>query len=433
MKVGYVGLGAMGNALASRLVVDHELWVWDLNVVAMQTLVERGATAAASLADMGSHCKVVVLCLPKSANVRDALFGEGGLAQSLSPGALVIDQTSGLPEDTTAFAAELEKRGINFIDAPVAGGVPAAQAGQITIMASGSDAAFEQAYPVLASISPKVFRCSAKVGDGQTLKAINNMANAACRMTTLEVLAVGRALGLTAAAMTDSLNNGEGRSFITARLLPAVVEGRSSTDFSLGLMVKDLNQAARLGVTNRFPMPISDTARGMIHLAFNLLGGQSRLDDIVPFMESLTAMKFVSAGKEDAGHASRPLPAEDAMRLIKEAVVACNRFIILENAALAVTAGLTVERFAPVLESGSASSAEAERLFAGMLGRGGDVERTVGTMLDSLTKLTNFGSDLGIPMLMTNQVRAQCLASAVDLGLDGSLFELTRRYLRSPV
>ncbi|WP_321793263.1 NAD(P)-binding domain-containing protein [Burkholderia pyrrocinia] len=424
MKIGYVGLGAMGRALAGNLAGSHDLLVWDLNPTAIQTLVEQGARAAISLADIGANCDVVVLCLPKSDNVRDALFGSGGLAETLKPGTVVIDQTSGLPDDTRSFVAALSERGIGLVDAPVAGGVPAALAGQITIMASGSDTAFERAYPVLASISPKVFRCGQRVGDAQALKAINNMANAACRMMTLEVVAVGRKLGLTAVAMTEALNAGEARSFITERMLPAVVEGRSSTNFALGLMVKDLNQAALLGSTNALPMPISDVARGMVNAALNLLGEQSRLDDVVPFMESLTGAKFVG----DAESNDRPLgdhvTEADALRLVTDSVAACNRFIMLENAALAVRVGLDVADFAPVINSGSASSAEAENLFDGLLGRSRDIDRKVGQMLDCLTRLTQLGSGIGVPMLMTNQIRAQCLQSVADVGANALLTAL---------
>ncbi|WP_311767845.1 NAD(P)-dependent oxidoreductase [Burkholderia sp. Bp9143] len=424
MKIGYVGLGAMGRALAGNLAGGHDLLVWDLNPTAIQTLVEQGARAAISLADVGANCDVVVLCLPKSDNVRDALFGSGGLAETLKPGTVVIDQTSGLPDDTRSFVLALSEKGVGLVDAPVAGGVPAALAGQITIMASGSDAAFEQAYPVLVSISPKVFRCGQRVGDAQALKAINNMANAACRMMTLEVVAVGRKLGLTAAAMTEALNAGEARSFITERMLPAVVEGRSSTNFALGLMVKDLNQAALLGSRNALPMPISDVARGMINAALNLLGEQARLDDVVPFMESLTGTKFVG----DAERNVRPLGDHaveaDAMRLVTASIAACNRFIMLENAALAVKVGLDVSDFAPVINSGSASSAEAESLFDGLLGRGQDIDRTVGKMLDCLTRLTQLGSGIGVPMLMTNQIRAQCLQSVADVGANARLTAL---------
>lgn len=424
MKVGYVGLGAMGRALAGHLIENQDLLVWDLNPQAVADFVARGAKVAISLADMGAQCGIVILCLPKSANVEQALFGEEGLAGTMAPGSIVVDQTSGVPDQSRAFARRLADRGVTMIDAPVAGGVPSAIAGQITIMASGPADAFATARPVLASISPKVHHCSTQVGDGQAAKAINNMINAAYRMTTLEILAVGRRLGLSAAAITDALNAGEGRSFISYRLLPAVAEGRSSTDFALTLMVKDLNQAADLGAAAATPMPISDTARGLMNAALNLLGQDSRLDDVVPFLERLTCTQFTGEPAADA--AAPALDEQSALRLITNAAAACNRAIVMENTALAIRAGMDIAGFAPVINSGSASSAQAEGLFALLQGDDAALAGTVSQMLDSVTALTRVADACFVPMLMTNQVRAQYLSWMLRAGPDCSMQDVMR-------
>ena len=420
MKIGYVGLGAMGRALASHLVGRHDLLVWDLNPQALQAFVKRGAQAAESLADLGARCDVVLLCLPKSAHVQEALFGNSGLAETLAPGAVVVDQTSGIPGDSRAFAEKLAARNIILIDAPVAGGVPSAIAGQITIMASGQQAAFERVLPVLTTISPKVYRCSDHVGDGQTVKAINNMINAAYRMVTLEILAVGRKLGLSAAAMTDALNAGEGKSFISYRLLPAVVERRSSTDFALALMVKDLNQAADIGAATATPMPISDVARGMMNLSLNILGPDARLDDIVSFMERLTGTDFAGDVPPDRFKMN---PAQ-AMQLVIATASTCNRAIAVENTALAFRAGLELTGFEPVISAGSASSAQAELLFAALVAEGtsfvGSVEQDVG----NLTDFARIAADFGVPALMVNQVRAQYLSFTAHVGSDRPVQEM---------
>ena len=107
MIVGYVGLGAMGGALAGRLVNAFDLRVLDRNPAAVAAFEAIGARGAASGADMARNCDVVVLCLPRTADVREAIFGPGGLAEGLSPGKLVIDQTSGVPDQTSELAAEL--------------------------------------------------------------------------------------------------------------------------------------------------------------------------------------------------------------------------------------------------------------------------------------------------------------------------------------
>lgn len=426
--IGYIGLGAMGSALATHLARKDGLLVWDLNADALQTLIAAGAQAATSARDLGERCEIIFLCLPKSENVCEVLFGEDGLARSIRPGSIVVDQTSGSPAETAEFSEQLGALGIDLIDAPVAGGVPLAIAGQITIMASGPRESYDRVLPAFQSITPKVFHCGSKVGSAQALKAINNIANASCRIMTLEILALSRGLGLTAREVTDALNKCDARSFVTQRLLPAVVENRSSTDFSLGLMVKDLNQAIQIGVGAVAPMPIADTARGVIHYAYNLLGQASRLDDIVGFMERATAISFTAQCIWDT--VEGPLPPNRAISQIVETVALGNRFIMLENFSLAQRAGLRLEEFAPVLLSGSAYSRQGELLLASLRGGSSEPEQTIGEMLSFLTVSTNLGARFGIPMLMVNQIRARCLDKLQTLGADATFAQLCSHQMR---
>src|SRR5437899_560228 len=104
MKVGYIGLGAMGNALARRLLTAHSVTVWDINRAAVAAFQELGASAASSAAHMARECEVVVLCLPRSSDVRQVIFGPGGLAEGVVSGQIVIDQTSGTPAETAHIA-----------------------------------------------------------------------------------------------------------------------------------------------------------------------------------------------------------------------------------------------------------------------------------------------------------------------------------------
>jgi hypothetical protein len=174
-----------------------------------------------------------------------------------------------------------------MIDAPVAGGVPAALAGSITVMVSGPDAYVETASPVLAAISPKVFRCSDRVGDGQAAKLVNNSINSGYRMATLELVAMGSKLGLPLAVMTDALNMGWGSNFTALRLLTSLVRGQPSTNFAMSLMLKDLDQCIALGMEAGAPMPVTTIARGLMQIALNMQGATAGLDEVVPAVEAM--------------------------------------------------------------------------------------------------------------------------------------------------
>lgn len=419
MTIGYVGLGAMGRSLASHLPGKFETIVWDLNLAAVQDFVTNGGKAANSMAELGQQCELVIFCLPKSANVEQALFGENGLELHLRPGSVVVDQTSGDSVKTKAFAERLAKRQISLVDAPVAGGVPSAVAGNITIMASGDQAAYERALPVLRAMTANVFYCSDNVGDAQIVKAINNIVNSANRGATLEVLAAARRLGLDTAKVTDALNAGAGESFITRRLLPAIVEQRSSTDFALALMVKDLNQAAQIAITHATPIPISEASRALFNTGLSILGEQSRLDDLVPFMEKVMQTPF--SGDSAADPSCEQISEDEALQLISSVMAACNRLAIIENAALAIAAGLDISRVAPIIMSGSAASHEAGVLFEVLAGTVTGDGKTLGAMIDDLTRVAQIGSQCAIPMLLINQVRSQCLRLAETLGRDSSI------------
>lgn len=404
MKVGYVGLGAMGRALATHLIAAADLHVFDRSASAIATLQELGATPAASLTDLAAGCAVVFLCLPRSADVEQVLFGSGGLAEALSPGTIVIDQTSGIPIQTRRFSDALAARNISLIDAPVAGGVPAAIVGGITIMASGPRDAYQTAHPLLEAITRKVHCCSERVGDAQALKSVNNIINAAYRISILEIAAVGRFLGLSIDQMAEALDAGPGRNFMTAKLLPAIAEGRSSTDFSLALMVKDLDQASALSMEVGASTPASEIARGLIRVALNQLGADARLDDIVPFMEQLTGQAFMGTAPPMADQDAR-----SALAHIEAVLTVSNRMIVQENILAAARMGLDLVAIEPIIASGSAYSAAATTAFA--IARGEAPNRGIDPAeCAHLSELAVIAARGGIPLLMLNTIRSRHLS-----------------------
>lgn len=294
MNVGYIGLGAMGGALANHLVRKHSLTVLDLNRDAVARFVELGAHAAANGAELARRSEVVVLCLPRSADVQQALFGPNGVAEGLARGCVVIDQTSGQPEETRAFAKQLADRGVAMIDAPVSGAMATAIAGTVSIIASGPRATYDRVRPLLTDISPNVFHVGETVGNGQTMKAVNNMLNGSCRLASLELAAMGRKYGLSMEAMIAALNATTATNFTTRGMFPAIAEGRQSTKFRLVLQLKDAYQAVGMGADKGVTMPLSTLASGMLQLGVNFLGQDAQLEQIIGFVEQMGATRYVA-------------------------------------------------------------------------------------------------------------------------------------------
>jgi 3-hydroxyisobutyrate dehydrogenase len=415
MKVGYLGLGAMGGMLARRLVGSHDLTVWDLNRKAVDDLAALGAATATSAADLARRCDAILLCLPRTAAVRDAIFGPAGLAEGLSPGKIVVDQPSGVPGETNEIAGKLAARGVGMIDAPVAGGVAAAAAGTVTVIASGGEKDWHTARPVLEGISTKVFRCGARVGDGQALKLVNNAIGAGYRMATLECAAVGRKLGLSLRAVTDALNRGAGANFTSRNMLPAIVEGRPATNFALSLMIKDLNEAIALGTGHGAPMPVTAMARGMMQICLNTCGKDARLDDVVRGVEIMADVALADRGEPDHGPAAGPDRAE-IERAIDGAVEVCNELALYECVAVGIKYGLGVEALATILNAGSASSAASERILPALAEGVRPSGIPLGAAIETLRRATALGAACGVPMLIANAARASVEAAGNEFG-----------------
>ena len=420
VRIGYLGLGAMGGALSAHLAKGHDLTVIDRNPAAVAALVAKGAKAANSAAELARDCDIILLCLPRTSDVRDAIFAPGGLAEGLSPGKLVIDQTSGNPGQTAKIAAELAKQGVQMMDAPVSGGIPAAQAGKVTIIVSGPDAAWVRAEPVLSAMTDKVFRCSARVGDGQALKLVNNAIGAGYRMATLELVALGRAAGLGLGAMVTALNKGPAANFTSRNMLVGLVEGRSTTNFALALMVKDLNEALALGVATGSAMPMTAGARSLMQMGLHLLGAEAKLDDVIPLTERLAGVSLTG----DQTTASKSLLAQ-----IELAAVVCNLIAVSECLAMGRRFGLSGAEMARILAVGSAWSAVSDDILPAMAK--GDRPALRWTLQDAekaLSALSLKAANLAVPLLMPQMALAYVQDARSWLGGKANLGQITFGY-----
>lgn len=291
MQAGFIGLGAMGGALARRILESGQLSVFDLNAGLCAEFAGLGADVAESAAAMARDCDVILLCLPRSSNVRAAIFGAGGLAEGLSPGKIVIDQTSGDPSETRRMAAELAELGVEMLDAPVSGGPRGAKAGTIAVMVGGAEETYRRAVPVFDRISPNHTFCG-PVGSGQVLKLINNTISTCNRFALLEGVAVGVKNGIDMETMVEVLNAGGARSKSSETMLPALARGLPNAQFALSLMLKDLNLATQLAMDSGAPLQFGQLARGMLQTASNAMGPEANIDDIAKLVADQAGIAF---------------------------------------------------------------------------------------------------------------------------------------------
>ncbi len=268
MDIGYVGLGSMGGAIAKRMLLRQKIRVYDLSPERTAEMAKLGGQPAQSLAVLAEQSDAVCLCLPTSEHVREAIFGENGLAKGLKPGSIVADMTTGDPLQTKAMAAELAKRGIEMIDAPVSGGPAGAAAGTLAIMVGAPESVWAKMKPVFELVSPNVFRMG-EVGAGQTMKLVNNLMLAAGRAIAFEAMTLAVKNGLDPKLTTEVLNKSSGRNGTTERSLADTVDGKFPASFALSLMTKDVRLANQLGRDTGVPMILGRVVEELHNVALN--------------------------------------------------------------------------------------------------------------------------------------------------------------------
>ncbi|MEX2451783.1 MAG: NAD(P)-dependent oxidoreductase [Rhodospirillales bacterium] len=244
-KVGFIGIGRMGYPMAGHLAkAGFELIVADTSRELVDRFVtEHGASAPKTLAELAQAADVVITMLPTSKIVRSVILGDGKgncVAAGLEKGKIVIDSSTSDPVDTRALGAELAKRGIDMLDAPVAGGVVFATDGSLDITVGGDAALVETCRPLFDAIGKSLFHCG-PLASGHAMKALNNYVNASALITAIEALSIGAKFGLDMKTMIESMTAAAtGRNNpIEKKVIPQVLTRKFGTGMALSLLAKD--------------------------------------------------------------------------------------------------------------------------------------------------------------------------------------------------
>jgi 3-hydroxyisobutyrate dehydrogenase-like beta-hydroxyacid dehydrogenase len=283
MTIGFVGLGAMGQHMAARLLdAGHELAVFDTRPEAVAPHAARGATACDSAAEVADVARTVLVSLPTPDIVRH-------VANELSGGETIetyVDLSTTGPPVAAEVAATLSAVGIAVLDAPVSGGVAGAQAGTLTIMAAGDAAVFDRTRPLLEVIGKNVVHVGDEPGQGQLAKVLNNLLSATALAITAEAVALGVRSGLSARTLVDVFTKSSGRNSATDDKFPRHVLPRTfGAGFRTELMNKDvqlcLAEAQRQGV----PMMLGGSVAQLWSLAAATADQGADCTEIVQMVE----------------------------------------------------------------------------------------------------------------------------------------------------
>jgi 2-hydroxy-3-oxopropionate reductase len=253
-RIGFIGLGIMGKPMAGNLLAaGYPLTVHNRSRGPVEELAAAGATPAGSPREVAATTDVVITVLPDSPDVEAVVLGPNGVADGIREGALYIDMSTIVPAVSRRIATVLCEHGVDAVDAPVSGGEPAARAGNLSIMAGGSDEAVERARPIFEVLG-KATTHIGPPGAGQVAKAANQVVVALTIQAVAEALVLARKAGVDPERVRDALLGGFAQSRILDLHGQRMLAGAYEPGFKLRLHRKDLAIALQIGREERAPL-----------------------------------------------------------------------------------------------------------------------------------------------------------------------------------
>ncbi len=244
MQIGFVGMGIMGSPMALNLLkAGYDVTVWNRTRAKCAEAQAAGAVVADSLPDLASACDLIFICVADTPDVEAVLFGEGGVAEGLAAGKIVVDHSTISPEATVSFAERVRALGSEYLDAPVSGGQLGAINATLAIMVGGEEAVFAQVRPYFDAMGKNVVYCGAQ-GNGQRVKAVNQVICALNILACSEGMLFAKQMGLDLDTVHQVVASGAAGSWMLSNLGPKMIAGDFAPGFMISLQAKDLGIAS---------------------------------------------------------------------------------------------------------------------------------------------------------------------------------------------
>jgi 3-hydroxyisobutyrate dehydrogenase len=285
MRYGFIGLGNLGAHLAASLLrAGFALTVHDRNADAAAPLLAKGAYWADSPKAVAERSDAVVTCLPSPAVSEQVLTGSAGILAGLRPGGTWIEMSTLGRDEVLRLAAKAAEKGIATLEAPVTGGVHRAAAGEITVLAGGDAALFEQHRPALAAMGGEIFHMG-PLGSAAVIKVITNMLAFIHLVAAGEALMLAKRGGLDLAQTFHAIKASSGNSFVHETESQLILNGSYNINFTMDLAVKDLGFAMAYGRDFGVPLALVDLTMQTFLRAREAYGGSAWSTQVVKLLE----------------------------------------------------------------------------------------------------------------------------------------------------
>jgi 2-hydroxymethylglutarate dehydrogenase len=291
--IGFIGLGAMGIHMARNLVkAGYGLTVYDLNPQPVKELVSLGAKEAKSSAEAARGVEVVITMLPQDEQVKEVALGPKGVLEGAKPGTVFIDMSSIAPHTSKEVAAEAQKKGVKFFDAPVSGGTGGAEKATLTIMVGGEKALVDEHMEILQVMGKTIYHVG-EVGMGETVKMVNQMLVGINLAGIVEALVMGTKLGVAPEVLYKIIRASSGNSFMLDSRVPNfILTGNfTQTGFAVDLLRKDLGLSLESAKINKVPLYMTSQAYQVFTRASAEGLGKKDMASVVELMEKTAGVQ----------------------------------------------------------------------------------------------------------------------------------------------
>ncbi len=296
LKIGYIGLGALGQGLCSSLVrAGFTVTVTDLNKDLGTALVAQGAHWADDVAGVCRASDVVITALPSPAVSRQVVEGPGGVFESLHSGGIWIEMSTTDFEDLQRLQAAATARGISVLECPVTGGVHLANSGEITVLVGGDQAVYERVEPLLQTMGGQIIYMG-KLGNASVVKVVTNMLAFIHLVAAAEAMMVPAKYGVDPDATYRAIRASSGNSFVHETESKLILSGSYNVKFTMDLACKDLglvnNIAEKLGV----PLELGSMTQQIFTRARGLFGGNAQSPEVARMIEQACGLELRAPG-----------------------------------------------------------------------------------------------------------------------------------------
>jgi len=274
-KIGFIGVGIMGKPMCKNLIDSgYKLVVYDVNEEALNEVVEYGANKGNSPKSVAENSDIIITMLPNSPHVKNVVLGEKGVIERVKEGQILIDMSSIAPLVSQEVAKELEKKGVEMLDAPVSGGQEKARSGTLAIMVGGKEEIFKKCKDILEVMGKPTL--VGDIGAGQTTKLVNQVIVAINIAAVAEGLLLGKKAGVDPQRIFEAIKGGLAGSQCLTDKAPRMFKGNYDPGFRMKLHVKDLTNVLETSRELHTSMPLSAQVMEMMQTL--IADGYSEID-----------------------------------------------------------------------------------------------------------------------------------------------------------